>query len=902
MKLLTHLFINECELAPGTEWKDSSPGWKIILISKGFYYWMARSEIRELGVGDVLVAGPAVAGILRASQISPAALHFFYFRPEHLVGLMSLSERLSLEEFAQTAQTRVIPASDPIAKEYAELANNATRRRSFFYRCRILHLVAMIFGDALPSVPPPKGNVATTLLRFEEIIARIPDADLINYSSEKLAEMCGCSLRHFRRMFRKQFKTSIRAKQTELRLEKARQLLSDTEEKIITVAYDSGYRHLGFFNAMFKKKFGVTPSEWRRQSTSPERSRPKSRRAILLAIGLACSGAGLGPGRAAEPVTPVPATRATATTKAPAAKSTNAPGFEVRGYEVQGNTLLTQETLEKIFIDYVGPAVTLDQIRSGLGELQLAYRGRGYVSVAVGLPQQQLTNGVVKVRVTEAKLSEITVEGNRWFSAKNIMSALPSLRTNQLLNNLVLQQELDAANQSRDRQIYPVIGPGPEPGTSALTLKVKDRFPMHGRVDLNNVSTPGTPELRLNTSLQYNNLWQLDHQVGAQYSFSPGEYKSETGWDLYNRPLIANYSLFYRAPLNDGDHAYRQDHEYGIADFGYDEVTRRFKAPGLSGRSELVFFASRSDTDTGIKFGPRTLITETAIAKFESQSSGQDDATTDNLGLRLSKPLPTKWGIKSGVNAGLDWKNYRFNSFNTNTFFTTITITNNGQPQVISSTASFAQPPLHQEVQYLPLSFGFEASRPDQWGITAFNWNNSFNFVDAPGGAFQSVARTKQASKNYFIALPSLTRDFNLPGEFQLHLHADGQWASGPLISNEQFGNGGLAGVRGYRDGQIYSDSGWRSTIEPRTPAINCGTVDGTETMYLRFSAFMDYGQSYYAQKGAPHYDLWGVGVGLNMTIGTHFDLRMSWAMALLGVPGWPEDKARFSFGLAYQF
>ncbi|HEY0551438.1 MAG TPA: helix-turn-helix transcriptional regulator [Verrucomicrobiae bacterium] len=270
MKLLTHLFINDCTLAPGAEWKDASPGWKIVLVSKGFIYWIARAEVRELQFGDVLVVGPAVDGVLRASQISSATLHFFNFQPEHLVGLMSLSERLSLEAIAQTPQTRIIPANSGVAKEFADLVRNTAPRRSFFYRCRILHLVAMIFGNAMPNVTQPKTNVATTLVRFEEIISRIPDADLINCSSEKLAEMCGCSLRHFRRMFRKQFKTSIRAKQTELRLQKARQLLAETEEKIVTVATESGYRHLGFFNAMFKKKFGVTPSEWRRQNLSAD--------------------------------------------------------------------------------------------------------------------------------------------------------------------------------------------------------------------------------------------------------------------------------------------------------------------------------------------------------------------------------------------------------------------------------------------------------------------------------------------------------------------------------------------------------------------------------------------------------------------------------------------------------
>jgi len=106
------------------------------------------------------------------------------------------------------------------------------------------------------------------LLRFEEILSRIPDADLIHYSAEKLSAMCGCSLRHFRRMFRKQYNTSVRTRQTELRLEKARRLLEETDDKITSIAQAVGYRHMGFFNMMFKKRFGFTPSECRRRGAA----------------------------------------------------------------------------------------------------------------------------------------------------------------------------------------------------------------------------------------------------------------------------------------------------------------------------------------------------------------------------------------------------------------------------------------------------------------------------------------------------------------------------------------------------------------------------------------------------------------------------------------------------------
>ena len=273
VKLETHLFIDQCELMPGAEWPGSStPGWKIVLVSKGFFYWIAQSEVRDLKTGDMLVIGPATSGVLLASKICAAGLHYFHFHPEQLVGLLSISDRLSLEAFTQSAPPRIFSAEDLVAREFAALLKQTGQRRNFSVRCRLLHLVGMIFGDLRPdengAAAAPRISVSNTLARFEEIISRVSDTDLVHLSSEKLAEMCGCSVRHFRRMFREHFKTSIRARQTELRLEKARQLLLMTEDKMAVVAREAGYHHLGFFNLMFKKKFGMTPSEWRRSAAA----------------------------------------------------------------------------------------------------------------------------------------------------------------------------------------------------------------------------------------------------------------------------------------------------------------------------------------------------------------------------------------------------------------------------------------------------------------------------------------------------------------------------------------------------------------------------------------------------------------------------------------------------------
>ena len=320
-------------------------------------------------------------------------------------------------------------------------------------------------------------------------------------------------------------------------------------------------------------------------------------------------------------------------------------------YLVTGNTILTPGIIGGILTnvpDAFGTNVSFEGIQAALGDLQMAYRERGFVTVSVGLPPQKLTNAVVKVKVTEAPLAAINVTGNRWFSTENVLRALPSLHTNMLLNSHVFQRELDIANASRDRQIYPVIGPGPEPGTSALTLKVKDTFPLHARIEVNNDSTPGTPELRMNSSAQYDNLWDLDHQIGIQYSFTPEQLKENDYFTTtpLDDPLMANYSGYYRIPLAN-PYSVEQQVEGSPTSFGYNEVTHKFNLPPATGQPDMTFYASRSTSETGVKFGPTTLVTQTPLVTILSQDSGDNLTLNQGLGGRLSVPLPQIAGISS---------------------------------------------------------------------------------------------------------------------------------------------------------------------------------------------------------------------------------------------------------------
>src|ERR1700690_1435027 len=82
------------------------------------------------------------------------------------------------------------------------------------------------------------------------------------------------------------------------------------------------------------------------------------------------------------------------------------PTFEVRGYRIEGNTALPAEEFN-LLTNYLGE-LDFTQRREGLGRLQLLYRNLGFATIGVTLPQQRLTNGTVRVKIVEGKLSHVT--------------------------------------------------------------------------------------------------------------------------------------------------------------------------------------------------------------------------------------------------------------------------------------------------------------------------------------------------------------------------------------------------------------------------------------------------------------------------------------------------------------
>jgi hemolysin activation/secretion protein len=587
---------------------------------------------------------------------------------------------------------------------------------------------------------------------------------------------------------------------------------------------------------------------------------------------------------------------------------TNSPPplkFEVRRFEVTGNTLLAPAEIDGILRPATGPAVTLEDVRQAATSLQRAYRERGWATVAVSLPAQRLTNATVRIAVTEGKLASVQVVGNQHFTSQNVLRRFPDLQANSLFNSHIFQRELDEANENRDRQIYPTLGPGSEAGTSALVLRVNDRLPLHAHLEADNYATPGTPDLRVNFAAQYNNFWQRDQQAGLAYSFTPQEYKTinDTPDFGFNQPLISSYSAFYRIPFPASQTAGGQ--VAASPQFGYQEATHQFLLPPAQAESELTLYASASASDTGVKWGAPGTVLKTNLIAIVSRDSEQSAANNDNVGGQFRFPLVSGERSRLSGFISVDFKQSTMAGYSTNNFFYTVTPTNQYGATTVSSNYATGRPKVSANVMYFPLNCGLDYSETDARGATAASLVFSGNFIGSEAN-FARLAYSSRAESLFGKAVLTASRDQKLPAGWSLFVRAGGQAATGALISNEQFALGGVNSVRGYYEGDRYGDCGWTGSVELRTPYLETHvmTLARFVPAWLRASVFTDCGQGILLESSAADSSLWlwGAGFGLSANLDNHLDARMSLAWPFCSTPNTVREDLRANFSIGGQF
>ena len=234
--------------------------------------------------------------------------------------------------------------------------------------------------------------------------------------------------------------------------------------------------------------------------------------------------------------------------------------FSVHSFLVEGNSLLSEKSIQDVLRPFLGLQKTAADVEKARDALEKFYHEKGYPAVLVNIPEQTVEEGTVQLQVIESKIGNVRVTGNRWHTKAMIMHDLPSIEPGKVLYLPDVRKDLQYLNRGEDMKVSPVLSPGRETGTTDVEIKVEDRLPVHGSLELNNRNTHDTTELRLNGMLRYDNLWQKDHSIAGQFQISPEETSE-----------VRLYSLSYTLPA-----PWAKEHQIALYGLHSDSNTTTF--------------------------------------------------------------------------------------------------------------------------------------------------------------------------------------------------------------------------------------------------------------------------------------------------------------------------------------
>jgi len=222
------------------------------------------------------------------------------------------------------------------------------------------------------------------------------------------------------------------------------------------------------------------------------------------------------------------------------------PRVSVREVKITGNTVFSDETLKEVTSPYENRELTDTDLESLRLALTIFYINKGYINSGAVIPDQTIIDGMITIHIIEGKLTNVEVEGNKWFRDRYIQNRI-RLGAGPPLNIYVLQERLQILQQDeRIQKLNAELRPDVKRGDSVLKVEVQDEFPIKILLESDNYQSPSVGAERGRITLTDLNLTGFGDVLSFTYGQSSGIFPEiDTSYTLpftaYDTTLILRY-------------------------------------------------------------------------------------------------------------------------------------------------------------------------------------------------------------------------------------------------------------------------------------------------------------------------------------------------------------------------
>jgi len=337
----------------------------------------------------------------------------------------------------------------------------------------------------------------------------------------------------------------------------------------------------------------------------------------------------------------------------------------VEKIRIKGHTIFSEKEIEKITKPYRGQELDFNKLRNITKAITDLYISKGYITSGAFLPEQEIVDGAIDVRVIEGKLEDINIKGLKNLQESYVRSFISSAQDSAIISNdsenisdsnqssplniKNIEEELDILKRNPSiENIEAELVKGTQPNLSVLLIEIEETSPFDANLSFDNYRSPSVGEFQGTFSTGYRNLIGFNDRAFAQYNITEGFDAYSIGYGI---PLISNngtVSFEYR----NGDSKIIED-SLEEADIRAESDTFLFRY------RQPIIYKSNREVALGLAFdrqNSETFVLDDEPFSFtDGPQQGQSVVSVLKLtGDWVERSSSSVYGISSELNFGID--------------------------------------------------------------------------------------------------------------------------------------------------------------------------------------------------------------------------------------------------------
>ncbi|WP_426448220.1 AraC family transcriptional regulator [Paenibacillus sp. S-38] len=253
--------------------------YEIFYLLEGERVYFINDTVYTAQQGDLVIVNPYDLHHTSSSDVPGFERMLVNFTPEFALPLFAGSSSEPLP-FAQGSKLLRLPLKEQAAAEglirqmYAECAE-AQPGYETCVKAALAQLLVRIHREFLREsrCPSPTEYTHPMHEKISEVAAYLTRHYHEELTLEGVAARFFISPSYLSRIFKKITGYHFREYLLQVRVKEAQRRLRDTRDKTITIAEQTGFRHISHFNTTFKKIVGLPPLQYRKQQQEPHRKK-----------------------------------------------------------------------------------------------------------------------------------------------------------------------------------------------------------------------------------------------------------------------------------------------------------------------------------------------------------------------------------------------------------------------------------------------------------------------------------------------------------------------------------------------------------------------------------------------------------------------------------------------------